>query len=190
MIFYNSFFYLYQMISVSKNIQLKEITTQDCTQLYELMQAIYPPAYHHFWTDKGVWYVDGLYNNKNIHKELKEAATGYYFVLFKNEAVGILRVLWNATNEQLPYKKPAKLHRIYLHQKAQGNSIGKTLLTWVEHTAKEKQCEVLWLEAMDTQEQAFKFYKKAGYVPFNQFDLDFPLLLDKHRGLTQVYKEL
>ncbi|MDG2195079.1 MAG: GNAT family N-acetyltransferase [Polaribacter sp.] len=178
------------MIPVSKDIQLKAVTIQDCTQLYKLMQMIYPPAYHHFWTDKGAWYVDGLYNKENIHNELKETSTGYYFVLFKKEVVGILRVLWDAINEHLAYKKSAKLHRIYLHQKAQGNSIGKNLLTWVEHTAREKGCETLWLEAMDTQEQAFEFYKKAGYVPFNRFDLDFPLLIDKHRGLTQVYKEL
>lgn len=178
------------MITVTKDIQLTSITPKDCSELRLLMEAIYPPAYHQFWTDGGKWYVDGLYNNSNILKELNEKQTGYYFVLYKNEVVGILRVMWNLLNKKISTKRQAKLHRLYLHQKTHGKGIGKALLTWVEASARQQGASLLWLETMDKQEQAFKFYEKLGYTPFYNFQLDFPLLIDKYRGLTQVYKKL
>ena len=178
------------MICISENIHLQKITIKDIVVLKKLMQEIYPPAYQHYWTDKGNWYINGLYNKDQIEKELKELDTTYCFVLFKNEIVGVLRVLWNYPNDKLPNKKSAKLHRLYLHQKTHGKGLGKTLLNWVENTAKKKQCKILWLETMNEQQQAFNFYKNSGYKSFYQFDLDFPLLIDTYRGLTQVFKEI
>ncbi len=178
------------MIQITQKITLKAITKSDSKELYTLMKEIYPSAYQHFWKDKGDWYVNSQYSTKNIEKELLEAYADYYFIVFNDEIVGNFRVLWDQKLLGFEDKKSVKLHRIYLHPKTQGNSIGKTLLTWLENTAQQKGYKLIWLDAMDEQPQAFQFYKKQGYLYHSHYFLDFDLLYDDIRKISQIYKAL
>ena len=178
------------MIQITQNLALKAITKSDSKNLYKLMKEIYPSAYQHFWKDNGNWYVNSLYSNQNIEKELLEANANYYFIVFKGEIVGNFRVLWNQKLSGFENKKSVKLQRIYLHPKTQGNGIGKTLLLWLENKAKEKGYEITWLDAMDEQPQAFQFYKKLGYLYHSHEFLDFDLLHDNVRKMSQLYKSI
>ena len=178
------------MIDITNNISLKEITRSDSKELYTLMKEIYPSAYQHFWKDKGDWYVNTVYSTINIEKELLEDNSSYYFILFNNEIVGNFRILWDYKLSGFENKKSVKLHRVYLLEKTHGKGLGKTLLTWLEKTAKEKGYELIWLDAMDEQPQAFQFYKKQGYQYHSHEFLDFELLFDNVRKMSQIYKEI
>lgn len=178
------------MIQITQNITLKIITKSDSKGLYTLMKEIYSSAYQHFWKDKGDWYVNSQYSKENIEKELLEVNSDYYFVVFNDKIVGNFRVLWDQILPGFENIKSTKLHRIYLHPKTQGNGIGKTLLTWLEKTAQQKGCELIWLDAMDEQPQAFQFYKKQGYQYHSHIFLDFDLLHEDVRKMSQIYKKL
>ena len=178
------------MITISKNIQLKEILNTDSESLFTLMQQVYPPAYSHFWKDNGNWYVNSQYSKEHILKELSEENARYYFVLFKNELIGNFRVIWDKKLVGFSNKKCVKLHRVYLHSKRQGNGIGKKLVKWLEKEAIKKQYELIWLDAMNEQPQAFEFYKKLGFQYHSHCFLDFELLHDKVRKMSQLYKKL
>lgn len=178
------------MISITEHIQLKEISKNDSESLFNLMQEVYPLAYSHFWKDLGNWYLNSQYSKENIAKELEEENTEYYFVVFKDEVVGNFRIIWNKKLEGLKEKRSVKLHRIYLHAKTHGNGIGKTLIKWLEVEAKKKQYELIWLDAMDEKPQAFEFYKKLGYQYKSHCFLDFDLLYDEVKKMSQLYKIL
>ncbi|MEE9406535.1 MAG: GNAT family N-acetyltransferase [Polaribacter sp.] len=179
------------MIKVSENIELKEILNTDSELLFTLMKEIYPLAYSHFWTDNGDWYVNSQYSKENILKELSEEKTEYYFVLFNDEIVGNFRIIWNEKLANLPEEKQVKLHRVYLHQKTQGNGIGKKLLFWLEEKAIKKGYKIVWLDdAMNEQPQAFQFYKNLGYVYHSHTFLPYNLLYDEVKKMSQVYKKL
>ncbi len=178
------------MIVVSENIHLKEITLSDSIQLKRLMQEVYTPAYKHFWKDQGDWYVNSQYSTHNIQKELLEENSDYYFVVFKGEIIGNFRILWDKKLKGLEGKKAVKLHRVYLHPKTHGKGIGKSLLSWLEGTAKQKGYEIIWLDAMNEQSQAFQFYNKQGYLYHSHCFLDFELLHNNVRKMSQFYKEI
>lgn len=178
------------MIKITQKLSLQSIKIEDSEDLLNLMETIYPKAYSHFWKDKGEWYVEKQYSKENIERELLEEDSEYYFVVFNDNIVGNFRILWNSKLPGLEDKKSVKLHRIYLHSKCQGNGIGKTLLTWLENVAKQKDYEIIWLDAMDEQPQAFQFYKKLGYQYYSHEFLDFDLLYDEVKKMSQIYKEL
>lgn len=176
------------MIQISENIQLKEILNSDFEFLFNLMKEVYSAAYSHFWKDAGEWYVQSQYSENNIIKELSEANTAYYFVLYNGEIIGNFRIIWNSDLKGFENKKSVKLHRVYLHSKIQGKGVGKSLLNWLEKEAIKKQYELIWLDAMDEQPQAFEFYKKNGYQYHSHCFLAFDLLYDNVRKMSQVYK--
>ena len=126
------------MIKITEDIQLRAVLSSDTATLFTVMKEIYESAYSHFWTDKGDWYVNTQYSKEPILKELSEENSENYFILFKGEIIGNFRIIWDEKLAGLSEEKQVKLHRIYLHQKTQGNGIGKKILSWLEDKAKQK----------------------------------------------------
>lgn len=178
------------MIKVSENLFLRVITRKDTTTLFKLMKEVYPAAYHHFWEDSGDWYVKSQYNKDNVLNELVQPNSNYYFVIFNDEIIGNLRVIWDENLEGLQQEKQVKLHRIYLHQKTQGKGLGKKILNWLQEQAILKGYKIIWLEAMNAQPQAFEFYKKLGFKYHSHNFLPFNLMFKEMRKISQVYKNV
>ena len=185
------FLYIYFMLlKVSNTIQLQKISLNDYEKLFDLMREIYVPMYHHLWEDKGEWYLNELYSKENLKKELLEENQEYYFVTHEDETIGILRIIFGLNFNDLPDNKSIKLHRVYLHPKTQGKGLGKQLLNWIEIISKERNCDTFWLKAMDTQEQALRFYQKTGFSTIRKTSLDFSLLHKHLRGMYIMSKSL
>ncbi len=178
------------MIKVTPQISLQAIKNTDCELLFSLMKEIYPTAYSHFWKDGGNWYVHSQYSKSTILKELSEEKSVYYFILFNGEIVGNFRIIWDEKLKGLPAEKQVKLHRIYLHSKTHGKGIGKKLLSWLEEKAIQKGYTSIWLDAMDEQQQAFQFYNKLGYKYHSHCFLNFELLKEEVRKMSQIYKKI
>lgn len=178
------------MIVINSNLKLIPIQNTQSQLLKRLMKEVYPLAYSHFWQDNGNWYVNTQYAQDNILKELKEPNTDYYFVELKGEFIGNFRIVWDCKLPNHPLKKAVKLHRIYLHKNTQGQGVGKNLMQWLIKTSKEKQYQMLWLDAMDMKPQAFQFYNKLGFNYYSHCFLDFPLLKDTHRKMSQLTLDL
>jgi len=178
------------MIQVSNTLKLTEITIGDQEKLFDLMTRIYVPVYEHFWEDQGKSYIESLYNDINLKKELEDLNACYYFVHYTNEVIGILRILKDAPLSDVPIKKAAKIHRIYLDPKIQGKGLGKTLLNWVEIMAKDSGKDIIWLEAMDQQQAAVGFYKSVGFVVSGTFSFNSKIMHAPLRGMYRMWKSL
>lgn len=168
-------------IQVSEEIQLRSIQIEDHQELYALMKRIYPPAYIDYWKDDGSSYVNDLYNQENIQKELSEENTHYFFVIFQKQIIGILRVIYHVDMYHQKDMNYVKLHRLYLDQTIQNRGIGKQLMGWLLNKVKSEGYPKIWLDAMEMQPQALHFYEKLGFVKMDKVSLDFPLLIDKYR---------
>jgi len=77
-----------------------------------------------------------------------------------------------------------------LNPKTHRKGIGKKLISWLEKKALEKGYQIIWLDVMDAQPQAYKFYKKLGYKYFSHELLTYNLLYNKVRKMSQFYKLL
>ena len=177
-------------IKISDTINLIMITLNDSDTLLKLMHTIYIPPYKHLWQDGGLWYVQNTFNSVVLKEELSKKNAAYYFVEYQNKRIGILRLIHNVPLKDFENKKVTKLHRIYLDPKIHGKGIGKLLMDWSSQEAIKNNSQLIWLEAMDTQEQALKFYKKLGYQIPGDFKLEFDLLYEHLRGLHRMYLPL
>jgi ribosomal protein S18 acetylase RimI-like enzyme len=177
-------------IKISERIFLCSINLADHAVLYNVMKTIYPQAYRHLWVDGGKWYMDRIYGPDNFRQELAEPGSFYYFIEFNGAKAGILRLQDDKSLIDFPDKKATKLQRIYLDAAVQGNGIGREVLDWTAQRAMQTGYSHLWLEVMDTQEQAIEFYKKAGFVVSGAFRLDYELVHPQLRGMYRMLKTL
>jgi len=178
------------MIKITEDLQLRTVFSSDTEVLSKLMTDIYYATYSQFWTDNGDWYVNTQYSKESLLKELLDKNSENYFILFKDEIIGNFRVVWGEKLVGLSEEKQVKLHRIYLHQKTQGNGIGKKLLSWLDEKAIKKGYKIIWLDAMNGQQQAFQFYTKLGYSYHSHVFLTFNFLRESVREMSQLYKRL
>ena len=179
------------MISISEDISLQAIKLEDQSKLKALMHRIYPPFYKHLWVNENCnWYMNFCYSTTNLEKELSETNAEYYFVYYKKELNGILRFKYNSPFHYNFPKNTAYLHRIYLGKESHGKGVAKTLSDWVDTKAKEHKQSGIWLEAMDTQQQALKFYEKYDYAIKDTRILEFDRIHEKYRGMIILYKSL
>ncbi len=185
------------MITISDLLQLHPIRLEDQSELYTLMQRIYPPAYAHFWEDQGNWYINTLYTLENLKKELQEEGSHYYFVRFRKSTytekynlIGIFKIIENHIYPEQTTQHSFKVHRIYLDTTIQGKGIGKQLMNYAQKRAKETNHNLIWLDAMDQHVQAMAFYTMLGYTKGGLQQLDLELLHTKYRPMWYLYKHL
>lgn len=177
------------MINLNKETSLQEIKIHDYSKLYDLMSEIYPTEYSHFWLDDSSSFINNQFNKENLEKELSEKKQQYFFVIYKNEIVGILRLLLDYKMAKFPTKKTIKIHRIYLHNKVQGKGVGKLILNYVENFTKENNYNILWLEAMEKKPQALNFYKNFGFNIGDEYLYEYVLLKKEYQKMIAFYKE-
>jgi GNAT superfamily N-acetyltransferase len=178
------------LFHVSEQVQLQQVQLSNQLQLHDLMMRIYRPVYSHLWYDDGSGYVDSQFNIDNLTIELNDQSAHYYFVNFNNTAVGILRFQLDRSTPTLEINNTTKLHRIYLNPDFHGHGLGKRLMQWTEDTAKTHGQQLVWLEAMDTQQHAIDFYNRCGYRHFEDFMLDAPTMRPEKRGMVRMCKQI
>lgn len=178
------------IVSISNELYFRKVTLDDQPLLFDLMKRIYPPAYKHFWNDDGSWYVNGLYNKENLEKELSEENTLYSLVFYRDQLIGIIRLVYDLDTGYKSNSNYIKLHRLYLDQSIQNKGIGYKIMTWLIEHSKNLGYQYLWLEVMEKKPQALHFYNKLGFEIIDKVFLDFPLLIDDYRGMFKMIKDL
>lgn len=179
------------MILISNKLLLQNIKLENHSELMALMGRIYPPPYKHLWKKEDCsWYLNKCYGLTNLKKEINNTNAFYYFVISNSKTVGILRLVINQPLKEFPNQLTTYLQRIYLNKETQGRGIAQQLFNWVEKMAKENNNKYIWLEAMDTQDQALKFYTKQGYKAINNMSLDFDRIHEHLRGMLLMSKAL
>ncbi|MEP0264838.1 GNAT family N-acetyltransferase [Dokdonia sp.] len=185
------------MVTISDQLQLIPITLEDQSDLFKLMQRIYPPAYAHFWHDQGNWYINHVYGSESLKKDLSEIGSHYYFVRFRESVfnqdykiIGIFKTIENCTYPEQPDISSFKIQRIYLDTTIQGKGIGKQLMQYAHDRAQATNHKLIWLDAMDQHPQAMHFYDRLGYQKGGLQCLDFELLHLPYRPMWYLYKHL
>lgn len=158
-------------------IRLTPLRASDQPRLFELMTEIYPPAYSHFWEDEGAWYLDLCYNGTNLQKELNRPHSHYFFIEYQRQTAGILKYDFPFSPRQIHIPNAMKLHRLYLKQSFHGKGLAGKIMQLLEEIAQAEKLDFIWLEAMEKQEQAKRFYQKMGYKQVHQYRLDFERFL-------------
>lgn len=178
------------MISIDTTLQLKALETHDQAELLTLMQTIYPPVYGHLWEDGSLKYLKKIYGESNFQQELSEGATHYLRVYVEEVPSGVLRVIHSRKCPDFPERSAMKLQRIFLHPETHGKGIGKKIMDWVVDQAKQEGKDLLWLECMDTQQQALRFYEKMGFQRGGAFDYPSDKMKKEFRGMIRMWKEV
>jgi GNAT superfamily N-acetyltransferase len=169
---------------------LNPIQSEDQPILYQLMDEVYRAGYRYIWVDEGDWYVNLIYNPHTVYKELKRSTSNYFFVEVDGVKIGVLKYDFPFSPKEIEIPRAMKLHRLYLHPDFHGKGIAQSLVSHCEMVAKENGLEGIWLEAMECQPQAMRFYVKVGFEKVLTYTLDFERIFPEYRQIQIMKKSL
>jgi diamine N-acetyltransferase len=173
---------------VNDQLVLRAVQLAKAAEVYPLMAACYPPVYAHLWEDGGQWYLEHVFSETAVLRDLAEADAPYWFVEWQGQRVGILRLCLHQPSPEFPDGNALKLHRIYLHPAAHGLGVGQALMEYTLAQARLLHKAAIWLEAMDTQTAALGFYEKQGYTTYATFRLTFERMHPHLRGMVRMQR--
>ena len=174
-------------IDAQIGLVLNPIQLADQPVLYQLMDEVYRAGYRYIWEDQGDWYVNLIYNPETVRKELSRPKSHYFFVELQGKKVGILKYDFPFSPREIEIPNAMKLHRIYLHPEAQGTGIAGILLAHCLEIARKASLDSIWLEAMECQDQARRFYEKNGFREVLTYTLEFERIFPQYRRI-QILK--
>ncbi len=177
-------------IKLSEEIILTNIKCEDHQKFHALISEIYKESYTYLWKTDCNWYLNYAYGKNAFNKDISERNSINWFVVAGGEKVGVIRIVIDKPYPDSNAKKAVWLHRIYLKKEVHGTGLGKLIMDYVVKVAQDNRCEILWLDCMDSKDQALKYYAKHGFNRGRLQRLDFENLKDKYRGIFLMWKKI
>jgi ribosomal protein S18 acetylase RimI-like enzyme len=148
-------------------ITIVTATTNDYQTICDIAHQTWPIAYGEILPKVQLDYMLGAFYNDEALKD-SVVNKGHRFVLAKEgeETLGF------ASYEHNYNQKPqTKIHKIYILPETQGKGIGKTLIDFIENTAKENHSNTLTLN-VNRSNKALYFYQKLGFQIVGEVDIE------------------
>lgn len=146
------------------NIQIREASEADLKVIQQLAYDIWPETYSPILSQEQIRYMLELfYSLKALHTEYHKE--GYHFFIMRIGSI-------DAGYACVERKDAAHwhLHKIYLHQRYQGQGIGKKLIQHVEHVASQNGARYMTLN-VNRYNIARYFYEACGYSIIKEDDI-------------------
>ena len=167
------------MESLVSNLHINRIYSQGAGRLSQVARKAYYDHFRYLWEDGGVSYVQAMFSEDALHRDLADPQTRYYLASQDQHPVGYLKINLKAPLDE--YKNALELSRIYLTKEGAGQGIGKKLVQQCFEEAVVRQKEVVWLKVLESSEDSIAFYRKQGFVKHADITFRYPRL--KNRSL-------
>ncbi|MDF2904065.1 MAG: spermine/spermidine-N-acetyltransferase PaiA, partial [Bacillus sp. (in: firmicutes)] len=146
---------------MTRNIQ--KCGLEDLHTLQEVSYETFNDTFKHQNSPENMKaYLERALNLKQLEKELTNISSQFFFVYFKNEVAGYLKVNINDAQSEEMGDESLEIERIYIRSKFQKHGLGKYLLNKALEIAIECNKKKVWLGVWEKNENALTFYKKMG----------------------------
>jgi len=150
-------------------IQIVQIKLSEVVALQLLSKQTFTETFGAFNSEEDMNnYLNNNLSLDTLKNELSNPNSKFYFAIEGNKKIGYLKL--NLGDAQSDVKDPASLEieRIYVLNTYFGKKVGQLLYQKALTMAKELKLKYIWLGVWEKNERAIQFYKKNGFVAFDQ----------------------
>lgn len=143
---------------------MRKACVEDAALLSELGVASYHHHFAHLWKNQGELqaFLQQEYAVATLQQSLQDEKSGW-FIAGDPSPVGFAKISWHrAADDDGP--AGALLHKLYFLPDKTGQGYGETLLTEIARVAKQRGETYLWLEVLDANPHARRFYLRQGFT--------------------------
>jgi diamine N-acetyltransferase len=171
------------------NLKIEKITISEVEKLSEVATRAYFDHYRHLWYDKGEWYAHKCFNINQLTKELSDFKNDFFFAILDEKYVGFLK--FRPENQLVGQEGNGfEVERIYLTNEATGKKVGRKLMEFAIEMAIQQNKDFVWLKAMDSSQNAIRFYESLDFEICGTSRLDFEQMKTEYLGMVAMRRDL
>lgn len=171
------------------NLNIERISISEVEKLSEVATRAYFDHYRHLWYDEGEWYAHKCFNVSQLIEELTDSKNLFFFAVLDGRYVGFLKL---RPENQLAGQdgNGFEVERIYLTNEATGRGVGRALMEFAIEMARQQNKDYVWLKAMDSSQNAIRFYESLGFEICGTSRLNFEQMKTEYLGMVAMRKSL
>lgn len=171
------------------NLRIEKIELTEVEKFSEVSTRAYFDHYRHLWYDQGEWYAHKCFNISQLTEELSDIKNEFFFAILDKNPVGFLKL--RPENQLIDQEGNGfEIERIYLTNEATGRGVGRKLMEYAIEKAQQQNKDYVWLKAMDSSQNAIRFYKNLGFEVCGTSRLDFEQMKTEYLGMVAMRKNL
>jgi ribosomal protein S18 acetylase RimI-like enzyme len=146
-------------------VTIRLANTDDLKTVERLAREIWPGTYGEILSQDQLDYMlDLIYNNAALSDQLLNQQ--HTFLMVEQDGEPVAFAAYSTVEPGI-----SKLHKIYVHQKTQGQGIGKQLIDHIISLVRPQNIHTLRLN-VNRQNKARFFYEKLGFEVIKEEDID------------------
>ncbi|WP_395092588.1 GNAT family N-acetyltransferase [Vaginella massiliensis] len=150
-------------------IEIKKVTLSDIDQLQKIgRQTFYETFATRNTEENMIKYLDEGFSAEKLTIELNDHNAKFYFATLNDNVIGYLKLNFGQSQTELQDEKALEIERIYVLKDFHGKKVGQILYDKAIEVAKEKKSDYVWLGVWEENPRAINFYKKNGFVEFDE----------------------
>jgi Acetyltransferases len=148
---------------------IRKATINDIEQLHQISRQTFTDTFAAANTAENMAkYLDEGFSIEKLRAELNDPDSEFYFAMDGNDVIGYLKMNFNQSQTELKDKNGAEIERIYVLKDFQGKNIGQLLYKKAIQAATQRNARYVWLGVWEENPRAINFYRKNGFVEFDQ----------------------
>ncbi len=171
------------------NLRIEKITISEVEKFSEVATQAYFDHYRHLWYDEGEWYAHKCFNVNQLSEELLDDKNRFFFAILDEKLVGFLKL---RPENQLAEQEGNgfEIERIYMTNEATGRGVGRKMMEFAIEMARQQNKDYVWLKAMDSSQNAIRFYESLGFVICGTSHLNFEQMKTEYLGMVAMRRNL
>ncbi len=113
-------------------------------------------------------YLREKFSLEKLSDELNNPDAEFYFASFNSDIIGYLKLNSGTSQTELKDGPGLEIERIYVAKEYHGKKVAQLLFQKALEAAASRRADYIWLGVWDQNERAIAFYKKNGFVEFDQ----------------------
>ncbi|MBV8327340.1 GNAT family N-acetyltransferase [Chryseobacterium sp.] len=113
-------------------------------------------------------YLEESFNTEKIKSELNNPDSVFYIAWEEDNPVGYLKLNSGKAQTELQDENGLEIERIYVKKSHHGKKVGQLLYNQALESALRLHKSYLWLGVWEENLRALNFYRKNGFVEFDQ----------------------
>ena len=174
-----------------KAVETIRASLLDISELQKICKETYTTYFSDYWEKNGLeLYLENQFGTSNLKADLDNKAIGYYFINLNSEAIGFLKINFEAAIEEFGMEGACELEKMYIYPKHKGKGIGKIALNLIIDNIRNQKKKLLFLDVLDTNEGGIIFYKKLGFKFHSKTHVKAQHFIPELSGLIRMSLEL
>ena len=150
-------------------ITIHQATIKDILELQGLGKQTFIETFtQHNSKEDMEQYLTSSFNLETLINQLNNPNSTFYFAQDDQNKVGYLKINLGPAQTELKDPHSLEIERIYVLKSYIGKKAGQLLFEKALAIAKALKLKYIWLGVWEKNERALQFYKKNGFVEFDQ----------------------